>query len=181
MKNFVRFLGGGVLLLVLSIAICSCTKPGNPPAQPTTEVDSVTAVELYNTQFEEFVNPTFTDVSDVLTFQNMELQEANVDEVFLSMPQDVLSNVTTVVLKKLPSAKIADIVVEYLNNRAVYDGLHTEENPTVPASTTETTTAVTEGQPATTSDEVSYHYETDTLPDGTISVVKVETKRIRYE
>lgn len=180
MKNFVRFLGGGVLLLVLSIAICSCTKPGNPPAQPTTEVDSAT-VELCNMQFEEFVNPTFTDVSDVLAFQSMELQEANVDEVFLSMPQDVLSNVTTVVLKRLPSAKIADIVVEYLNNRAVYDGLHTEENPTEPASTTETTTAVTEGQPATTSGEVSYHYETDTLPDGTISVVKVETKRIRYE
>ena len=179
MKNFLRFLGGYVLLLVSSIAICSCTKSGNPPAQETTGVDSAT-VELCNMQFEEFVNPTFTDVSDVLAFQSMELQEANVDEVFLSLPQDVLSNVTTVVLKRLPSAKIADIVVEYLNNRAVYDGLHSEENPTEPATTTDTT-AVTEEQHPTSSDEVSYHYETDTLPDGTISVVKVETKRIRYE
>lgn len=97
----------------------------------------------------------FTDVTQVLedhrTFENVTYY----DSVYLSMPEDILINVASVVIRRNGSASIQDVVKEFLTNRQVYELLPQPPapiTPPVPEQTrADTTTTVADtvinGQP----------------------------------
>ena len=164
MKKILSSLKTGILFLLAAlcaIACHSCSELGKT-FDTTKDQDSSYVAQI----IESTVNPSFTSVQDVQEFQSKLVDDVSVDETFRSMPQDVLRNVATVCLRKYSLLTKKDIVLEYENNRAVYDNL--PENSTADTASQQSAsknepTAVEEQQKPASS--ISYRYEIDTV-DG---------------
>lgn len=110
-----------VLAAILTVIACvtSCDK----------------AKELVNTEektvetIEEYLNPTFDDVNVLLTYRDVLSKEHQMDSIFLSLPEPVLKNVTTVLLNKYGETNQEDVVNEYVKNKEIYDNLRTPPLP----------------------------------------------------
>ena len=61
----------------------------------------------------QVLNPVFTTVDDVYQFYQHRADENSLDSTFMSIPNDVLINISQVVLGRQGSATIRDIVYEY--------------------------------------------------------------------
>lgn len=66
---------------------------------------------------------TFTSATDAMLYQQERATQKSVDDVFLSMTEKEVADVSTVLLKKLESITISDIVNEYRANRRIYSNL----------------------------------------------------------
>ena len=130
--------------------------------------------------------------ADAIVCQSNLIHNYEVDSIFRQLPAKVLTDVTSVLLKRTTNVTKSDIIDEYLTNRAVYDNLpNTEPNdqPSNAAVKDENvpiaevslinkgTTTVTEAPP-TRVDEVSYSSK-DTTIDGKRATI--ETKITKHE
>ena len=111
---------------------------------------------------DSIVNPRLNTTKDVFELQNRLLTNAYIDSIFCSMSQEILENVSTVVLKKLHVVTKDDIVSEYLKNRSVYDNLPPNNS---------TTSATIEFTPPTTS-------TTKETPVGPVTIVQEGTTTV---
>lgn len=65
----------------------------------------------------------FYTVDEVLNYQTNSKNITRTDQVFLNIKQPVLKQVATVLLKKYKNVTKESLVIEYLNNKAIYDNL----------------------------------------------------------
>lgn len=185
MRKFLSWLSCTICAFILATvgatALISCDQTGPRFLHPAPDKH---AVEVC---LDSIVNPTFTNVSDVFELQKTLATNAFIDSVFLSLPPDVLKNVSTVVLKKMHHVTKDDIVGEFLNNRNIYDNLPPpDETSNVNSSTTTTTitstavpgivheetTTVANAQPTrAVGNETSGSYK-DTIIDGKPALIK---------
>lgn len=150
-------IGAGITLGVLTS--CGYSIPGCSQDRP----DSLYVANA----IEEAVNPSFSTVQDILSYQQEVIYDYSTDEIFRNMPEDVLSNVASICVKKFGQFEKADIVRTYMASKDIFDNL-----PSSPiandASSPDTTTQETAN--------VSYRYEIDTV-DGKPVYTRVKEER----
>lgn len=159
-RKLIFFLATTLLML------CSCNRTSDP-CYGNDVGDSVYVAQ----QIESTLNPSFTSVEDVQTFYLHLTDEYSVDEEFRNLSKEVLNNVATVCLRQAPSITKRDIVAEYRANKAVYDNLPTAQQPD---STLHP--QVTSPPQSTSTSEVSYRYETDTVNGKPVRILIKEER-----
>ena len=108
---------------LVTIGISSCGKKdvfGLSSGDRVTEeyVDSTVAAGVQN-----YINPLFNDVDEVLTFRTKYLEGQAIDDVFNTMPEEVLKNVASVCIKREGHVSKRGIVYEYRANANIYNNL----------------------------------------------------------
>ena len=181
-----KFIYGCIIVLfavlastAASVALVSCDNPVTKMVTPTVSKASVQAC------LDSIVNPVFTNVNDVFELQKQLTSNAFIDSVFMSMPPDVLKNVSTVMIKKRPHCTKDDIVGEFLQNRQIYENLPatppdnasnanitTNETKTpIPGVVIKETTTVTEAPPTRVESQHANSYK-DTVIDGKRALIQ---------
>ena len=115
----------GVLAIasLVTIGVSSCGKRdifglGARDAAIEEYVDSTVAAGVQN-----YINPLFNDVDEVLTFRTKYLEGQAIDDVFNTMPEEVLKNVASVCIKREGHVSKRGIVYEYRANANIYNNL----------------------------------------------------------
>ena len=177
MKNLVNVLLSALvavfLIGIIGFGVNSCREGGIKGYFLQEESSSETAYQAV----EDLVNPSLDCVKDVVDFHNNLTSNMEIDSVFMALPETVIIDVSSVLLKKMSPITKKDIVDEYNRNRAIYDNLpHQDATPNdSPAEKPiaevslikEGTTTVTEAPP--TRVESSYK---DTVIDGKQAIIK---------
>ena len=152
MKKFLSWLGCTICAILLATAgataLLSC-EGGPKLLKATPDTEAVKAC------VDSIVNPTFTTTSDVFELQKTLKTNAFIDSVFLSLPPNVLKNVSTIVLKKIHHATKDDIVGEFLQNRSIYENLPPPDSTSNVASSTSTTTTTPTAIPGVVHEETT--------------------------
>lgn len=105
---------GAIALLV------SCDKFGvKSPGDNYDTSDSAQVAEFINS----VTNPQLMSVEEALSLKSNMLEKQSIDSAFLALDNDLISTVTTVLLKKKTSVTKKDIVEEYRRCMDVYDNL----------------------------------------------------------
>lgn len=111
------------LMLVAAMGIIllgSCERLGiKSPGDNYDTSDSVNWAEYVNS----VVNPTMLDVTEALSLKNRMLEQQAIDSAFLSLSDNTIRNVVTVLLKKNTVIRKKDIVEAYRANKSIYDNL----------------------------------------------------------
>ena len=119
-----------LMLLVATVGImflASCDKFGvKSPGDNYDTADSVQVAEYVTS----VVNPTMLDVTEALSLKNHMLEAQAIDSAFLSLPDNTIKNVVTVLLKKNSFVRKKDIVEAYRANKSIYDNLPTDTKAT---------------------------------------------------
>lgn len=126
MKKFLNFLGGFLIMACLALTgtylMSSCENSGSffgdKDGVTQEYVDSTIAVAAQN-----LINPLFNNVDEVLSFREKSLEGQAIDDVFNSMPEEILTNVASVCIKREGHVSKRTIVYEYRANKDVYDNL----------------------------------------------------------
>lgn len=157
--------------------LASCDKFGvKSPGDNYDTSDSVQIAEYVTS----VVNPTMLDVTEALSLKNHMLEAQAIDSAFLSLSDNTIRNVVTVLLKKNTAIHKKDIVEAYRANSNIYDNLPTDPKA---ASVDKTATDLgtrQSGNDLTTSTKSggvisnSYNFRTDTI-DGKPIRVKIQT------
>ena len=110
-----------MLFTVMGIILLgSCERLGiKSPGDNYDTSDSVNWAEYVNS----VVNPTMLDVTEALSLKNRMLEQQAIDSAFLSLPDNTIRNVVTVLLKKNTVIRKKDIVEAYRANKSIYDNL----------------------------------------------------------
>jgi hypothetical protein len=119
MKNLLKFL----LLMCCTIVLASCDRQSSRYHAPDT--DSVKIASIV----EKVVNPTFTSVSALVEYQEADINQHRVGEVFRAMPDYILRSVATVCINRDKKVSKRSVVEEYLARADVYDNLASENEP----------------------------------------------------
>ena len=179
MKNLVNVLLSALvavfLIGIIGFGVNSCHEGGIKGYFLQEESSSETAYQAV----EDLVNPSLDCVKDVVDFHNNLTSNMEIDSIFMALPETVIIDVSSVLLKKMSPITKKDIVDEYNRNRAIYDNLpHQDattpndpptEKPIAEVSLVkESTTTVTEAPP-TRVGESSYK---DTVIDGKQAIIK---------
>lgn len=173
-------LAAAVIAVASTAAFISCE---NGPSV----LHSAVAVEQVENCLDSIVNPRLYTTKDVFELQNKLLVNAYIDSVFMSMDQQTLNNVSTVVLKKLHVVTKDDIVSEYVKGGDIYNNLPTNNPPNTATTDTikqlsspianiqvvkEGKTTVTEAPPTRVTDQ-SADYK-DTTINGKHALISVQ-------
>lgn len=118
---------------------------------------------------QDVINPLFSDIDEVLVFRDLSVEGTAIDAEFNQLPDEVLKNVASVVIKREGLASKRSIVYEYRANKKVYDNLPTSPSN---ADNSKDNIGSTEGNPVTSADsidkpvgEVRYN-QYDTIVNG---------------
>lgn len=121
MRKFLKTMGVLITGLLMCAVCCSCNGHSVWPSDDgvTKEyVDSCVAAGVQN-----YINPLFMSVDEVLTFRDLTAEGQGIDDAFNSMPEDVLKNVAAVCINRDGHVSKRGIVYEYRANNAVYNNL----------------------------------------------------------
>ena len=106
-----------------TIVLASCDRQSSRYHAPDT--DSVKIASIV----EKVVNPTFTSVSALVEYQEADINQHRVGEVFRAMPDYILRSVATVCINRDKKVSKRSVVEEYLARADVYDNLSSENEP----------------------------------------------------
>lgn len=101
-----------LLLAVCTLMITSCTGRRERLKTPVQQA-----------QVQQPTEPTFTKVSEFITYRDLCVTEAQEDSLFLTMNEQLLRAVTNVVINRDSVATKHAVITEYLANAKVYDNL----------------------------------------------------------
>ena len=121
MRKFLKSIGVLVIGLLMCAVCCSCNGHAVWPSDDGVTkdyVDSCVAAGVQN-----YINPLFTSVDEVLTFRDLTAEGQGIDDAFNLMPEDVLKNVAAVCINRDGHVSKRGIVYEYRANSAVYNNL----------------------------------------------------------
>lgn len=107
------------LMTVLTMST-SCSKPRD-------QVCSNDSVFVYQ-QMDDYMNPIFENSAEFLEYHASEVERISIDEAFCSMPEEVLQNVTEVLIKREGKISKKAAVMEYRANGQIYDNLPSRNN-----------------------------------------------------
>lgn len=77
--------------------------------------DAVDSVSV-NLAVAQIVNPVFTDIDEVLTYQEDQLEDRVTDSIFFSIPKETLIDISKVLIGRSSRATKFSIVEEYKKN-----------------------------------------------------------------
>jgi hypothetical protein len=179
----------GMLLLLcigLSVTCTSCKE--KPSFFSNDDIESSNDSILVAQYIDRVANPEFLTVKEIFDFRGKMVENAQIDSLIISLPENVLMNVSTVVLNKFGTATKKELYDEYRANIEVYTNLpqsssenkpdtapKSEANKTPTQMEDATTRVVTEGPKESV---ISYNFK-DSVING--KKAKVETKIITYE
>lgn len=169
------------LMLVAAMGIIllgSCERLGiKSPGDNYDTSDSVNWAEYVNS----VVNPTMLDVTEALSLKNRMLEQQAIDSAFLSLPDNTIRNVVTVLLKKNTIIRKKDIVEAYRANKSIYDNLPSDTKALdVDKTATDLGTRQSGGNdstdPTSSSNVISnnFSFRTDTIAGKPVRV-KIQT------
>lgn len=120
-----KFVVLSILAAMMSFVVASCDyfqkgKDHEESAETTYVQDPV----------EAYVNPSFTSVSELCIFRDLEIEDYRIDDVFCDLPQNTLVNVATVCINRDGFVTKRSCVQEYLKNQSTYDNLSTSTEST---------------------------------------------------
>lgn len=124
--NILHLIGATVAcVIVAGLVMCgttSCKGTTLPWGEKTPAIEE-TVDSLSQIVVAETLNPTFESAEQVVVYRDLLVDDKLIDSTFEAMPEQILFNVSTVVLKRLGCAKKKDIVEEYTGHRSIYDNL----------------------------------------------------------
>lgn len=86
----------------------------------------------------QVMNPVFTDIDEVLVYQENQLEDRSIDSVFFSIPKEALIDISKVLIGRSSRATKFSIVEEYKKNyQSTYKYL-ADDKPKVPIATGDT-------------------------------------------
>jgi hypothetical protein len=161
---------------MLALGFSSCNDAGKViwSESEIEEVCKQTATSVYF----DLVNPTYSNVDEVVDDLDAYQDHMSIDSVFYSLPISTIKRVADVCINKSGQTDKKQIVREYLKNISVYSNM--SEN--LPPSKNDKATATGDGGSGVTKDdstsvfETSYNYYTDTVGGKPI---KVQVKTIK--
>ena len=165
--NVLQLIALVTFVVIAAVGSCSLSSCGKMPWSKKAPSMEETVDSLVNAKVKQTVNPIFYSVDEVLVYQDLTNDGNKIDSAFSAMPEDVLKNVSHVLLKKYGTATKKDIVTEYYNHKDIYPNL-----PKTPDLVTEDSVVKTKGKKSGVF-STSYKYRTDTV-DGV--PVKVQIK-----
>ena len=101
-----------LLLAVCTLMTASCARRREAVKTP-----------IQQAQVQQPTEPTFTKVSEFITYRDLCVTEAQEDSLFLTMNEQLLRAVTNVVINRDSVATKHAVITEYLANAKVYDNL----------------------------------------------------------
>lgn len=120
MRNLLSLMLVAVMGIIL---LGSCERLGiSSPGDNYDTSDSAMVAEYVTS----VVNPSVMDVTEALSLKKSMLEEQAIDSAFLSLSDNTIRNVVTVLLKKNSFVKKKDIVEAYRANSNIYDNLPTD-------------------------------------------------------
>lgn len=164
MKNFLIVVLAALCCLLLG-AFCWGVPFKWPHRGPTTD-DSIPTKEWVIAEIAHQMTPEFDDVDMLLHYQYLESRAKSVEAEFLSMPPEILKQVGTVCINRDGYATMESIVLDYNNNKQIYNNL-------APPNDNDTATTVdpTDNTPtAGTSGGISHSTENEDSKSDTITV-----------
>lgn len=115
------------LVAMFTIALSSCDYVKDHFTDYNS-VDSTYVADYVN----NYTNPQLNSVDEVWTLKALIEQKMDIDNVFISMSDEIVENVVTVLLKRHPDGIYKlDVVNEYLMHRDIYDNLPKSPDATV--------------------------------------------------
>lgn len=113
----------GLLALTLTSVGCKDMPWHEQNNYDTAFEDSVCVAHMV----EDYMNPQFTSTKDILSFKQTLVEERAIDSIFCSLPDEVLNDVASVLIKKYGIADKRDIVREFNTHADIYLSLPQEE------------------------------------------------------
>lgn len=178
-------IGGFIALLVVMLYTAVCLQSCNQDRRLLTKAKAVLSDSMYiPEQIDAYMNPSFSSTAEVQIFKQKIMDDIHVEDMFYSIPEDVMVNVATVCLKKKPRITAKDIVAEYEANRTIYDNLPSQESsitelqaypedvPSKPDKIDEDLLKEKQKKAGT----VSYRYEKDTVDGKPVKVLVREER-----
>lgn len=151
MRKFLIVAALGALMLLVS-----CDKFGScSPGDNYDTNDSAQVAEFINS----VTNPQLMSVEEALSLKNNMLEKQAIDSAFLALDNDLISTVTSVLLKKNKTVTKKDILEEYRRCSDVYNNLP-KPNTTKTVDTSATDLGVRHDTGVIST---SYNYRTDTI------------------
>ena len=181
MKRKIPILGAfliALLMAVVGVTLSSCH--GDKPVLPFGSTETVENNDsvLFAQYISRAIDPDFTSTAEILQFRKCKSENARVDSVFMSMDDETIKNVASVCLKRSPSVKRRDLILEYTKNIDIYAALprnieiQDKKNPT---PTTEESRVTRVEVPAENTLSISLR---DTIIEG--KKYRIETKLVEY-
>ena len=137
--------------------------------------DSIRIAQL----FENLSTPQFSTVNEVIEYRNNVMLQDSIDAMFMSLPEEKLVNVVSVLIKKnFATITKKDILDEYVRCRNVYDNLPSTSDKITSASESKDVNLGSTDLGNRRSDSVvstSYSFRTDTI-NGKPVRVKIKTE-----
>lgn len=176
MKTFLQLLGVallGALLAVVGLQIYNhTTKPSMDNSGIEVLMDSIASAKIA-----EYVNPVFNSTDELLSFRDFYVDDKQLDDVFVQLPEQVIQNVAGVCISKNGCVSKRELVLEYLDNQDVYNNLpnvKASDNPAQPVDTTATDL----GDKRDNIISTSYRYRTDTVNGKPVKIRVMTEEKI---
>ena len=137
------------------------------------EGDSIKVAQVY----EQLKSPTMYTIKDVQDLQDQMVHESTVDNLFMSIPPDIIRNVVSVLLNTEGYVTKESIVNEYRANDGIYNNLPTA-NATEQVDSQEVDRGATDlGNRSDKTISTSFTRHTDTVNGKPVNVITETTKR----
>lgn len=166
MRKLLYCLGVLMMASLVAIGVSSCGKRdifglGARDAAIEEYVDSTVAAGVQN-----YVNPVFNTVDEVLAFRAKYLEGQAIDDAFNTMDENVLKNVASVCIRREGHISKRGIVYEYRANANIYNNL-----PLPDTTKTSTNTQI----PPTSTAAGGQPYRSDSIPVGRVEYNQHDT------
>ena len=165
-----KFIGGlliGLIALTLTSVGCKDMPWHEQNNYDTAVEDSVCVAHLV----EDYLNPQFASANDVLEFRAEMVEEKAIDSIFLTIPENVLNGVASVLIKKYGIADKKQLVEEYNKHADIYNNLPQDANKEIDLGATDL------GNKSESENVIStsFQYRTDTI-DGKPVYIQIKTE-----
>ena len=178
MKEKIGFLIVSIVLSVIfALGLFTVAQQNNWLPAPATnnfdEGDSIKVAQVY----EQLKSPTMYTIKDVQDLQDQMVHESTVDNLFMSIPPDIIRNVVNVLLNTEGYVTKESIVNEYRANDGIYNNL-SAANATEQVDSQEVDRGATDlGNRSDKTISTSFTRHTDTVNGKPVNVITETTKR----
>ena len=179
MKEKIGFLIVSIVLSVIfALGLFTVAQQNNWLPAPATnnfdEGDSIKVAQVY----EQLKSPTMYTIKDVQDLQDQMVHESTVDNLFMSIPPDIIRNVVNVLLNTEGYVTKESIVNEYRANDGIYNNLPALETTAETTDSSKVDLSATDlGNRPDKTISSSFKRRTDTVNGKPVNIVTETTER----
>lgn len=178
MKTFLQLFAAMLLGIVVSVVGLQiydhATKQSVDGSGIEMLMDSIASAKIA-----DYTNPVFSNTEELLSFRDFYVDDKQLDDVFIQLPEKVIQNVAGVCISKNGCVSKRELVLEYLDNQDVYNNLpnvKASDNPAQPVDTNATDLGNRRDNNNIIS--TSYRYRTDTVNGKPIKIRVMTEEKI---